>query len=136
MIVLDASLMIEWLVGNDTRPDMPHLHDVLSDIEIAVPAHWPIEISNFLRTDIRSKKMTAGDIQFMMERLDTLQILIDSPLELDEIGPLAFFANQHGLTTYDAAYVQLAYQRKAVLGSLDIAMRTAAQSLDIALLPA
>ena len=71
-----------------------------------------------------------------MERLDVLAIHVESAVDLDQIGPLAQFAVTHNLTTYDAAYVQLALQNSAALATLDRAMRTAAAALNLPLLPA
>ena len=71
-----------------------------------------------------------------MDRLDLLSIGVQPPIDLDEIGPLAQFSLTHGLTTYDAAYVQLALQHGSSLATLDRAMRAAASKLNIALIPA
>jgi predicted nucleic acid-binding protein len=49
---------------------------------------------------------------------------------------MAHFAVTHDLTTYDAAYVQLALHYRATLATLDRAMRAAAVRLNIPLLPA
>ena len=70
-----------------------------------------------------------------MDQFDLLDIRVESPIDLDEISPLAQFATTHDLTAYDAAYVQLALQRRATLATLDRAMRNAAKRLDIGLLP-
>lgn len=135
MIVLDASLVIEWLVGEENQ-SVPRLQEILADSEIAVPAHWPIEVSNFLCARLNRKQITAAHLQSMLDRLDILQVLVDSPIEIDEIGPLAIFASEQKLTSYDAAYVQLAFHQTAILATLDASMRQAGQRLNIALLPA
>lgn len=136
MIVLDASLVVEWLTGNTERSATPHLQDILLNTEIIVPAHWPIEISNFLRSQLGKKLITTTHLQVVWERLDLLQIIVDAPIDIEEVAPLAIFSSEHDLTSYDGAYVQLAFHHKAVLATLDVAMRRAAQRLDIALLPA
>jgi predicted nucleic acid-binding protein len=136
LIVLDASLIIEWLVGDKQRPDIPHLHELLLDTEIVVPAHWPVEVSNFLRTRLNNKQITIREAHLILERLDMLEIAVDAPIQTDEVVPLAIFSSSHGLTTYDGVYVQLAFHHKAILATVDIAMREAAARLDIALLPA
>lgn len=135
MIVLDASLVIEWLVG-DRAQSVPHLQEILPDSEIVVPAHWPIEVSNFLCTRLSRNQIALAHLQSVLDRLDMLQVHVDSPIEIDEIGPLAIFASEHELTSYDAAYVQLAFHQTAILATLDVSMRNAAQRLNIALLPA
>jgi predicted nucleic acid-binding protein len=48
---------------------------------------------------------------------------------------LVRFAENFGLTFYDALYVHLAFQTKANLASLDEAMRNAATKLGLQLLP-
>lgn len=136
MIVLDASLAVDWLF--DEAPTSAS-HDVdyaLSDSPVMVPAHWPLEISNTLRPDLRDKKISIADFHSIMVRLDRLDIRVQAPTDLDEIGPLSQFAVTHNLTTYDAAYVQLALHQQATLGTLDHAMRRAAKALNIPLLPA
>jgi predicted nucleic acid-binding protein len=136
LIVLDASLMIEWLVGRAGPPVAQEAYEALPELLVWVPSHWPLEVSNALRSDIRSGKLTVHDFHAIMDRFDLFDIKVERPIELDEIGPLAEFAVTHRLTAYDAGYVQLALRRKAILATLDDAMRAAAQRLDIPLLPA
>jgi predicted nucleic acid-binding protein len=123
-------------MGEGDRSAVPQLQEILPDVEIAVPAHWPIEFSNFLCTRLKKNQMTVDHIHLVLERLDILQVFVDPPIETDEMGPLAIFSSEHGLTSYDGAYVQLAFHRKAVLATFDAAMRQAAQRLAIPLLPA
>lgn len=135
MIVLDASLAIRWLLLEAPPSASPAVHDALLEQQILVPSHWPLEIANALRPDLRDRKLSIGDFQHIIERLDRLDIAVQPPLDVDEIGPLADFSVRHRLTAYDAAYVQLALQSSAVLATLDRAMRTAAAKLNIPLLP-
>ena len=64
------------------------------------------------------------------------KIDVEPPIEIDEITSLAIYARTHGLTVYDASYLQLAAQRGAILATLDNAMRAAAGRQNIPLLPA
>lgn len=136
MIVLDASLVIAWLMTEKLPSADTDVYNDLPDNVLVVPSHWPLEISNALRSRIKSNRISISDFHDIMERFDLLNVEVQSPLELDEIGPLAQFAVTHELTTYDAAYVQLALQRRVPLATLDRAMRTAAMKLNIPLLPA
>lgn len=136
MIVLDASLVIAWLMTEKLPSGDTDVYNDLPDNVLIVPSHWPLEISNALRSRIKSNRISVSDFHDIMERFDLLNVEVQSPLELDEIGPLAHFAGTHELTTYDAAYVQLAMQRRVPLATLDRAMRTAATKLNIPLLPA
>lgn len=136
MIVLDASLVIAWLMTEKLPAGDTDAYSDLSDNVLVVPSHWPLEISNALRSRIKSNRISISDFHDIVERFDLLNVEVQSPLELDEIGHLAQFAVTHELTTYDAAYVQLALQRRVPLATLDRAMRAAATKLNIPLLPA
>ncbi len=136
MIVLDASLVIAWLVAERLPSHDTGIYDSLPDYRLVVPAHWPIEVSNALRTRLHSGQLTVSEFADLIVRFDLLTIDVQEPMGTDEILPLAQFAHDHGLTTYDAAYVQLALARQMTLATLDRAMRTAAQRLNIPLLPA
>ena len=85
--------------------------------------------------ELRDGRLTVTDFHEMMETFDRFDIQIQASLELDQIGPLAQFAVTHGMTTYDAAYVQLALHHVATLATLDNAMRRAAAQLNIPVLP-
>ena len=136
MIVLDASLMVEWLLRQDRQSVYPTIYAALSEVPVRVPAHWPLEIGNVLQPDLRNSNLSIFDFHELMTEFDNIDILVMPPLDLDEIGPLAQFALSNDLTTYDAAYVQLALQQRAKLATLDRAMRRAAATLNIPLLPA
>ena len=135
MIVLDASLVIEWLLGKDSAlTDIPYAE--LTQHQIVVPSHWPYEVANALWTDIRGKKVQVERLYDIVGRLDVLDIKVKPAPNPDDIGPLAVFAATHELTAYDAGYIQLAIGRRAILATLDNAMRRAATALGVPLIPA
>src|SRR5262245_62136706 len=105
--------MTAWLLGEPQFATAARLESDLHDMPVIVPSHWPIEISNTLRTHLRAGRLSIDDFHSIMERLDLISVHVESPIHLDEIGPLAEFAVTHNLTTYDAAYVQLALQHDA-----------------------
>ena len=135
MIVIDASVVVAWLLGEKSGSSADFLFDALPDDEAIAPSHWPFEISNALCVLARAGKLSAGDFQIIMEDIDRFNIQIELPIHPDEIGPLAQFAVTHNLTAYNAAYVQLAFHRQAILVTVDSAMRQAAQKLGVTLLP-
>jgi predicted nucleic acid-binding protein len=128
--------MVEWLVGATGRSAFPGIYQALSDVPVLVPIHWALEISNALRGDLRSGRLSAEDFNDILTRFDNVDFRIQAPIDFDEIGPLARFAVAHDLTTYDATYVQVALLQGATLATLDNAKRRAATTLNIPLLPA
>lgn len=135
MIVIDASVMVAWLLGEPSAARDTELDTGLRDEPAIVPSHWPIEISNVLRSYLKASRLSFSDFFTIMARMDLVRVRVEPSIDLDEIGPLAQFATTHDLTAYDAAYVQLALQNGATLATLDRAMREAAQKLNIPLLP-
>jgi predicted nucleic acid-binding protein len=127
--------MVEWIIGASGRSAFPGIYQALSDVPVLVPIHWALEISNALRADLRNGSLSAADFNAILTEFDGIDFHVQAPIDLDEIGPLARFAVTHDLTTYDATYVQLALQQNATLATLDNAMRRAAASLKIPLLP-
>lgn len=125
-----------WLLGEPSVAGDTALDTFLRDVPLAVPSHWPVEVSNVLRTHLRAGRLSVADFHAIMDRFDLLTVRVQPAVDLDEIGPLAQFAVTHGLTAYDASYVQLALHSGAPLATLDRAMRAAASRLDIPLLPA
>jgi predicted nucleic acid-binding protein len=136
LIVLDASVMVAWLLGEPSIARGTELDKGLSDEPVLVPSHWPIEICNVLRTLLKAGRLSIPDFHGIMNRIDLVTIRVEPSIDLAEIGPLAQFALTHQLTAYDAAYVQLAVQHDVKLATLDRAMRAAASKLNIPLLPA
>jgi predicted nucleic acid-binding protein len=127
--------MIEWLLGEQNEPTPLHLPQLLAGDKIMVPSHWPIEVANVLRTQMRFRNITPVDLSEILERLDQLNVTIEPPISSDEIGPRAIFSHTHDLTSYDGSYVQLAFQRRMTLATLDKAMGSASSRLNIPLLP-
>ena len=135
MIVLDASLVVAWLLGESTSDAVPIFH-ALPNEPSTVPCHWPLEIANALRSRVKSGHLSTDDFHIIMGDLDNLHVQIEPPMHPDEIGPLVQFSMDHDLTSYDAAYVQLAFRHQATLVTLDKQMRKVAMGLDLSVLPA
>ena len=136
MIVVDASLMIAWLLEEAGAGPAAELDELLEHETIVVPAHWSAEIGNALVVNVRRGRIPPARMQMMIEDCSALNIIIEPVSSIQEIGPLAQFASAQNLTFYDAAYVQIALERSIPLGTLDHGMRRAAQRLGLSLFPA
>jgi predicted nucleic acid-binding protein len=134
VIVLDAALVIDWLTERQP-PVSPETHEALIREPLVVPSHWPMEIGNALRADLEAATVSVQDIDRICEQLEILEVQVQRPHALGETGALAGFAARHKLSTYDAAYVQLALENRATLATLNRDMRAAASALNIPLLP-
>ncbi|HEY0330429.1 MAG TPA: type II toxin-antitoxin system VapC family toxin [Rhodopseudomonas sp.] len=134
MIVLDASIAIAWLLNESGFPDA-EFNEAIATQSIAVPAHWPVEVANALLVNLRRKRISEEALAAVVGDLAALDISLQPAASTGRILDLVGFAERHGLTSYDAAYVELALEHSARLATLDQQMRRAAANLEIPLIP-
>ena len=101
---------------------------------IVVPAHWPTEISNGLLVALRRKRIKTGQPTLFWDEIARLPIETEPALNANQAKTVLAFSEKHGLTVYDAAYLELAHRRHLPLGTLDADLRKAAQLEGVALL--
>lgn len=133
--VVDASAALAWCFEDEAGGYADGLLERLRHgAQIVVPAHWPSEILNGLLVAVRRRRIHAGQPALLWHELSRLPIEIEPPLSADQGTAILALGDKHGLTVYDAAYVELAHRRKLPLGSLDEDLRKAAQASGVALI--
>lgn len=126
--VLDSSLALAWVLPDVTssRADR-FLARLRRDTALWVPALWWYEVTNALLVAGRRRRLEEPDRHRALESLGQL------PLRTDlEVGPelsesLDTIAHAHGLSAYDAAYVELARRQGVGLATLDESLAAAAR---------
>ncbi len=129
-LVLDASITANWLLGDEFDPRAAYALDWLRQNEAIVPQLWHYEVRNALLVAERRGRVPRGET---IERLDSLRglpILTDQEADLQKAFGLA---GAHGLSFYDALYLELALRREAQLATLDalLAQAAIAEGLEI-----
>ena len=92
-------------------------------MEAFVPRLWAYEIRNCILMGVRRARIAEVDALEFLDVLNGLRIQVVDPVSYDAIFQLA---SAHGLTIYDAAYLDLALREEARLACLDEAMKVAA----------
>ena len=133
--VLDCSVAVAWLFDDEATAETDALLDRLKDGEAYVPTLWHLELGNVLAQAERRKRITAAGIAAHVERLGRLPIVTDPETERRAFREVLSLARSHGLTTYDAAYLELAMRRGVELATMDKALIRTARLVDIATLP-
>lgn len=128
--------MIAWLLEEQALTLAPTLDEMFEHETLVVPAHWPAEIGNGLVTNMRRNRVPPDKMDILITQCAVLDIVIEPPVSVEQIGTVVHLAGMQRLTFYDAAYLQLALERSIPLGTLDQDMRSAAQRLGIRLFPA
>lgn len=115
-LVVDASVALTWLFDDES--------DVRADAAIAalaheggfVPQHWHYEIRNGLLVAVRRNRLSRDDLTERLRSLAGLPVTTDFESNLNATLGLAI---EHGLTFYDALYLELAMRLGLPLATLD-----------------
>jgi predicted nucleic acid-binding protein len=101
-----------------------------SAVDSVAPRLWAYEIRNSVLMGIRRGRITKPDGEQFLLSLNELNVRLTEPESYDDVFSLA---QQHGLTVYDAAYLDLAIQERLPLASLDRQLVRAAQAVGVEL---
>lgn len=118
MIVLDASVVLKWILENEEGSDRAlgyrDMH-VAGEQSIAVPDLFFYEVGNVLLTRTR---LDAAAISEAFSLLWTLDLEV-CDLGLEEFSSAIRISRRYGITLYDAAYVELARRLRCDLVTSD-----------------
>jgi predicted nucleic acid-binding protein len=130
-VVLDCSVALSWCFPDEKSTSGQKLLQALADKTVIVPSLWFLEVSNAMIVGERRGRLSRGEVA------EALQLLSRLPLEVDDRAgfPLATdlltISRAHGLSAYDAAYLELALRRSAKLATLDRRLQIAAKAVGV-----
>ena len=132
--VLDASVTLGWSFADEQNA---YAHHVLSRLEsdlAVVPSVWLLEVANGLLVAERRGRFSAADVAQIYGVLADLPITWDD-LTLDRaFGAVLEIGRAHGLSAYDAAYLELAMREGLPLATQDERLRVPATRAGVALI--
>ena len=129
--VLDNSVVCGWFLENQATPYSDAIIERLRDDRAVVPALWELEFTNVLRTACLRQRMTAQAAQRVIAQIVSLPIDVDrQPVPASEIFALAL---RFGLSSYDAAYLELALRLQLPVATGDGPLRAAALAAGVGL---
>ena len=130
-IVLDVSIAAAWCFPDEHADAAERAFDDLQQVGGVVPGIFRYEIRNVLVVNERRGRIDqAGSARFLM-RLRDLRLLQDDAHDEDTVIALA---RKHGLSAYDAAYLETALRRGDRLATLDRDLANAATAEGVALI--
>ena len=132
-LVLDASVAVVWGFEDEADPLAETLLDRMPTVRAYVPALWPLEVANVLLVGERRKRISAADTAQFLALLGTFPIAIDEETTSRAWGDTLGLARAHGLSVYDASYIELAMRRGLPLATLDAKLGAAAAAVGVAL---
>jgi predicted nucleic acid-binding protein len=133
-MVLDTSATLAWVYADETSSPILQVFERVLESGAWVPGLWRLEIANVLEIGVRRKRHNAGFKDATLSDLSLLPISLDPHTNDHAWGATVQLAARHGLTVYDAAYLELALRRDLPLASLDRELRAAAKVEKVVLL--
>jgi predicted nucleic acid-binding protein len=126
--IVDASVGFAWVYEEQATPETDGLlNQVAAGATVVVPALWFLEMANVLLVAQRRHRLTAIQRKAALEKVNAMQFTVDEEGTRHAFGITSELAEKHGLTIYDATYLELASRCLLPLASRDEALKTAAR---------
>lgn len=130
--VLDASVSLAWCFEDEGGEYALAVLDALRISEAAAASLWPLEVTNGLLTAERRKRLEPGEAARFTRLLLALPIAIDPVARSRAFEATRALARTHMLSSYDAAYLELAVRLGVPLATLDEKLLAAAATEGVA----
>lgn len=134
-VVIDASITLAWLHGDERTPVISEIFDEIVKAGAVVPAIWSLEVANGFTLAIRRGRTTVALRDRAFADLALLAIEVDSETAAQAWKATLKLADLYRLTVYDAAYLELARRRELPLATLDTALADAANKAGVPVMP-
>jgi predicted nucleic acid-binding protein len=133
--VLDSSVALAWLLPDEDSGPTDRLADRLEREPVYAPSIWSLEVGNVLLTAQRRGRITRSELGQLAGQMAAPPVEVDAGIGAVAFGAVLQLARECRLTTYDAAYLELARRRSVALATLDVPLRQACAALKIPSLP-
>lgn len=134
-LVLDVSLSCAWCFADEASEPAWAILEQLQEGRAHVPALWLWETANVLVQAERRGRISPAAIRTYLGLLEGLPISVDQPSTASAWHDTLALARSHRLTSYDAAYLELALRRGLPLATRDKALQAAGRLEGVPLLP-
>lgn len=128
--VLDNSVTMRWCFGDGKPSDLAYASRVMDGLRVdtaKVPAIRGFEVANVLVRAEKHGLIDATHSGSFLVKLGSLPIDTDADSAGHALDETLALARRHGISAYDAAYLELATRVRAPLATLDKNLRNAAK---------
>jgi len=131
--IIDASIASAWCFPDEQTDYTKAVFLAVSSsaVDARAPRLLAYEIRNSVLMGVRRKRINRADAEEFLLALNDLNITFNEPVSYNAVFHLA---EKHGLTVYDAAYLNLALEEKLPLATLDRQLIDAAKKAGVTLL--
>lgn len=132
--VLDNSVAMRWLLASDKSADQKYAIAALQSLQGAtalVPTLWHLEAANVLLGAKNKNQVSVADVERFISQLQVLPIQTDPLTSKQALGSTLSLAQAYNLSSYDAAYLELALREGVPLATLDKDLLKAARKAKV-----
>lgn len=132
--VLDNSVAMRWLLTSEKASDQKYAEAVLKTLcetEASVPNLWHLEAANVLLGAEKRGELDMGEVERFISQLESLPIYLDHGTAHQAFNRTLVLAKTYKLSSYDAAYLELAIREGVPLATLDKDLIKAAKKADV-----
>ncbi len=129
--VLDASATLVWFFEDEASGEGWELLASAQEAGVWVPPLWALEVGNILLAAERRQRTTTARIAAFVDELADMPVSVDQETTARALRDVLMLARAERLTTYDAAYLELAMRRGLPLATKDSALMAAARRLGV-----
>lgn len=133
--MIDASVTLAWCFEDEASPETDAIADRVRLEGALVPGLFQLEICNILLQAERKGRLSASDVAIRLALLGELPIATDPETAGRAWRDVMALARSHALTSYDAAYLELALRKGAGLATRYKALAGAARGLGVVVSP-
>ena len=128
--VPDNSVIVAWFIAGQANDYTRRMDRRAAREQPVVPALWETEFANVMTVLVRRRLLARHHANAILGRAERLQLSIDRAT----VAPRALFAlaDRHGISAYDAAYVELAQRRGLPLATRDANLARAVRGAGVA----
>lgn len=131
--VVDCSVTMGWCFENQSDDYTRAILSKLVRDEASVPSVWPLEVANILVTGERRNKITRSTTERFVAVLGGLAIFVEEETHRRALGSILVLAREQTLSSYDAAYLELALREGLPLATRDEKLKAAAHAVGVEL---
>jgi len=126
--VLDASVVLTWCFPDEKTQEALEISERIAAGErVPVPAFWRHEVLNALLMGEKRKRLTVELTHAFIDDLNCLPVDVDNEATSATVFQTTQrLCRKHGLTAYDAAYLEIAMRSGHALATVDDDLRRAA----------
>lgn len=134
MFVVDCSITMAWLFKDEKTALSEKIMDRLVEEKAIVPPVWTLEVLNVILIGEKRKRISISESAHFLSVLSRLPIQVIENPTLSQNESMLFLARTHHLTSYDAAYLDLAFRFEIPLATLNTQLIIAAQKIGVQIL--